>query len=120
MPQPVAFFEVASTDHERAQKFYTDLFDWTLNTNPSMDGYALVDTGGTGAILGGIGPASSAEDAGVRFYVRVDDIKTYITRRAARRHPGSPADGAARRLRCDGDHCRSGRQPRGFVGVTVG
>jgi predicted enzyme related to lactoylglutathione lyase len=28
--QPVAFFEVIRADHERAQKFYAELFAWQI------------------------------------------------------------------------------------------
>ena len=81
MGKPVAFFEVASRDHERAQKFYGELFDWRIDADPSMGGYALVDTGaGENAIGGGIGPAESAADAGVKIYVRVDDLDAYLDR----------------------------------------
>jgi predicted enzyme related to lactoylglutathione lyase len=79
MGQPVAFFEVTSRDHERAQKFYSELFDWQVAADPSMGGYGLVDTGaGEEAIGGGIGPAESATDAGVKIYVRVDDLDAYL------------------------------------------
>ncbi|HSS11521.1 MAG TPA: VOC family protein [Acidimicrobiales bacterium] len=75
MGQPVAFFEVISPEAERAQKFYAELFGWQVNADPAMDGYALVDTaGGNGAIGGGIGPAMASGDAGVKIYMRVDDL----------------------------------------------
>ncbi len=45
MGQPVAYFEVLSPDHERAQKFYRALFGWQVDADPAMGGYALVDTG---------------------------------------------------------------------------
>ena len=45
MGMPVAFFEVASDDHERAQAFYAALFDWQVSADPEMGGYGLVDTG---------------------------------------------------------------------------
>jgi uncharacterized protein len=61
MGQPVAFFEVVSPDHERAQKFYGELFGWQVAADPAMGGYGLVDTG---AIGGGIGPSSAPDDAG--------------------------------------------------------
>jgi uncharacterized protein len=81
MGQPVAFFEVTSPDHERAQKFYSELFDWRVAADPSMGGYGLVDTGaGEEAIGGGIGRAESAADAGVKIYVRVDDLDAYLDR----------------------------------------
>jgi predicted enzyme related to lactoylglutathione lyase len=81
MGKPVAFFEVISPDHERAQKFYGELFDWKISVDPSMGGYGLVDTGAGGeAIGGGIGPAESAADARVKIYVRVDDLDAYLDR----------------------------------------
>ena len=46
-----------------------------------MGGYGLVDTGaGEGAIGGGIGPAESSAEAGVKIYVRVDDLDAYLDR----------------------------------------
>ena len=81
MGQPVAFFEVISPDHERAQKFYTELFGWQVAADPAMGGYGLVDTGaGEGAIGGGIGPSSEPGEKGVKIYMRVDDLDSYLAR----------------------------------------
>jgi hypothetical protein len=81
MGRPVAFFEVVSPDHERAQKFYRELFDWQVAADPELGGYGLVDTGaGEGAIGGGIGPATEPGEAGVKIYVRVDDLDAYLDR----------------------------------------
>ncbi len=81
MGQPVAYFEVISEDAPRAQKFYGELFDWNVAADPSMEGYAMVDTGaGDGAITGGIGPSMAPGDTGVKIYVRVDDLDGYLTR----------------------------------------
>ena len=81
MGQPVAFFEVISPDHERAQKFYSELFGWQVAADPAMGGYGLVDTGaGDGAIGGGIGPSSAPGEAGVKIYMRVDDLDAYLDR----------------------------------------
>jgi predicted enzyme related to lactoylglutathione lyase len=81
MGQAVGFFEVVSPDHQRAQKFYAELFDWTIDADPAMGGFGLVDTGaGEGAIPGGIGPEETPGDAGVRIYVRVDDLEEYLDR----------------------------------------
>lgn len=81
MGQPVAFFEVISPNQERAQKFYAELFGWQVNPDPAMGGYALVDTGaGEGAIGGGIGTSDDPADAGVKIYMRVDDLDTYMNR----------------------------------------
>jgi uncharacterized protein len=81
MGQPVAFFEVISPHHERAQKFYGELFGWQVAADPAMGGYGLVDTGaGEDAIGGGIGPSSAPGDAGVKIYVRVDDLEAFLDR----------------------------------------
>ncbi|MBG0564420.1 VOC family protein [Actinoplanes aureus] len=83
MGRPVAFFEITSTDAERARSFYCDLFGWSAPTDPE-DGYALVDTGaGEAAIGGGIGPAQGAGDAGVKIYVQVEDLEQSLRRATA-------------------------------------
>lgn len=84
MGQPVAFFEVLSPNHERAQRFYADLFNWQVAADPAMGGYGLVDTGaGEQAVGGGIGPAEQPGDAGVKIYIRVDDLDAYLDRAEA-------------------------------------
>ena len=81
MGQPVAFFEVITEDAPRAQKFYAELFDWSVAADPSLGGYGLVDTGGgDGAVAGGIGPSMAPGDVGVKIYVRVDDLDGYLAR----------------------------------------
>ena len=81
MGQPVAFFEVISTEPERAQKFYGELFGWQVVAPPEMGGFALVDTGtGEGAVGGGIGSSQGPGDTGVKVYMRVDDLQAYLTR----------------------------------------
>ncbi len=81
MGQPVAFFEIVSTDAPRAQKFYGELFAWDVAVDPTMDGYALVDTGnGEDSVGGGIGPSQAPGDTGVKIYVRVDDLGAYLER----------------------------------------
>jgi predicted enzyme related to lactoylglutathione lyase len=81
MPQPVAFFEVISPEAERAQRFYADLFDWKVEADPAMGGYALVDTGaGVDGVGGGIGAPNSPGEAGVKIYVRVDDLEVYLAK----------------------------------------
>lgn len=81
MGMPVAFFEVVSTDHERAQSFYAELFGWQVAADASTDGYGLVDTGaGPGAIGGGIGPSQAPGDTGLKIYVRVEDLQGVLAR----------------------------------------
>ena len=81
MGQPVAFFEVVSAEPQRAQKFYGELFGWQVVAPPEMGGYGLVDTGaGEGAVGGGIGPSQAPGDAGVKIYIRVDDLDGFLAR----------------------------------------
>ena len=81
MGRPVAFFEVISSDHERLQRFFAELFDWQVQADPAMGGYALIDTGaGDGAVGGGIGPSDTPGDTGVKVYVSVDDLDAYLHR----------------------------------------
>jgi uncharacterized protein len=80
MGQPIAFFEILSTDHQRAQDFYAGMFGWQINADPAMGGYGLVDTqAGDGAINGGIGPADDA-GTGVKIYIRVPDLNAALER----------------------------------------
>ncbi len=81
MGAPVAFFEVSSPDAERAQRFFGDLFGWQVAADPELGGYGLVDTGaGEEAIGGGIGPVEEGDTAGVRIYVRVEDLEATLQR----------------------------------------
>ncbi len=81
MGQPVAFFEITSADHERAQNFYAELFGWQVAADAAMGGYGLVDTGGgESAIGGGIGPSQGPGDTGVKIYVRVEDLDACLDR----------------------------------------
>jgi uncharacterized protein len=81
MGLPVAFFEILRPDHERAQKFYRELFGWQVTADPAMGGYGLVDTAaGDGAIGGGIGPSVEPGERGVKIYMRVDDLDAYLDR----------------------------------------
>ncbi|HKT05496.1 MAG TPA: VOC family protein [Rugosimonospora sp.] len=98
MGQPVAFFEILSPDHERAQAFYRDLFGWAVAADPQMGGYGLVDTGaGEHAITGGIGPSSETDRPGVKIYIRVDDLGAFLDRAEAlggkRVQPPTPLPG---------------------------
>ncbi|WP_163513344.1 VOC family protein [Fodinicola acaciae] len=79
MGNAVAFFEITSDNHQRAQEFYAKLFDWKVQADPAMGGYAVVDTGaGESAVAGGIGPSMAPGDAGVKIYLRVDDLDAYV------------------------------------------
>lgn len=72
MPNPVVHFEVVGKDAATLTKFYSEAFGWQLQD--VMDGaYSMVNTGGEGAIQGGVGAAPGGGAGHVTFYVQVDD-----------------------------------------------
>lgn len=73
MPNPVVHFEILGTDGEQLQKFYADVFGWTINADNPMN-YGMTDTGGEG-INGGVG---QAEAALATIYIEVDDPQQHL------------------------------------------
>ncbi len=106
----VDWFEVLGSDAERTQRFYCDLFGWTLN-EPGFPGYRLVDTGaGPDAVGGGLG-ASSEGNRWATVYAHVPDVEQTLARAeslgGSRIYGPNPVD----------DHMQTGalRDPAGNV-----
>ena len=89
MKNGVVHFEIYAKDAEKLAKFYSTLFDWTIEAMPNMD-YHYVKTTDTdekgtptnpGAINGGlvVRPAGF-EDRGWINYINVDVLDTAVTR----------------------------------------
>ena len=76
MGNAVMWFEITSTDPDRARSFYTQLFGWTGEAPPELGGYVLLDTGAPAETVGGgIGAADPGGlPPGILMYVRVDDL----------------------------------------------
>ena len=78
-PGTLAWFEVATTDPDSAEKFYGSLFDWTFEadgpaTSGGMD-YRNITASGTDEPIGGIfGTGGQMPDHAV-FYIRVADVE---------------------------------------------
>jgi predicted enzyme related to lactoylglutathione lyase len=89
MPNPVVHFEVIGKDGPALQRFYGDLFGWSIDADNPMN-YGMVDNGGEG-INGGIGPAPEGGSGHVTFYVQVDDIKASLDK--AKELGGTPVFG---------------------------
>ena len=68
---PVTWFEVMGSDAARTQRFYADLFGWTVDS-AAFPGYATVDTGTGRGIMGGIGGGEESRWATV--YAKVADV----------------------------------------------
>jgi uncharacterized protein len=74
MSKPVVgWFEVTGKDGPALQKFYAQLFGWTVNDVGDGSGYGLVDAGEKG-----IGASQDGGPGGVTFYVEVDDPEAYL------------------------------------------
>ncbi len=73
----VDWFEVIGSDPARTQQFYADLFGWTVD-NSGIPGYAVVDTGTSRGIQGGLGGGVEARWATV--YAGVPDVDQTLSR----------------------------------------
>jgi predicted enzyme related to lactoylglutathione lyase len=68
---PVTWFEVMGSAAARTQRFYADLFGWTVDS-AAFPGYATVDTGTGRGIQGGIG--GGEESRWATIYAKVADV----------------------------------------------
>ena len=75
MANPVNHFEVIGTDGPKLQRFYRDVFAWTINADNPM-GYGMVSPseGGIGGGVGGTG-GGPEQGKGVTFYVEVASLE---------------------------------------------
>ena len=76
MGNPVVHFEIGATDVDRARDFYSRLFGWRVEPDPS--GYGMVRTGSEVGIDGGIMPTPEGRPSWVTFYVGVDDLDKHL------------------------------------------
>lgn len=85
---PIVHFEISADDPEALSKFYTSLFDWTIEAMPEMD-YHVVSTVETddrgmptqaGGINGGISKRSAADTYSWLNYVNVDSLDRALDR----------------------------------------
>ena len=70
--------EYPADDVERAKAFYSTVFGWQFEAMDGMDNYFLY-TAGPGELGGGIGLRGQNAPAGVRNYLRVEDIDATIS-----------------------------------------
>jgi predicted enzyme related to lactoylglutathione lyase len=75
---PVDWFELSCAEPEKAWDFYTELFGWTIERDPSEQMvHGQVDAGG--GIHGGIGGTPDGSPH-VTLYASVDDVQKYLER----------------------------------------
>ena len=73
MGAKVVHFEIVGKDGEGLKKFFSQLFDWDIDSNNPMN-YGMV-AGEEGGIGGGISSVMKDESKGhATFYVEVDDV----------------------------------------------
>ena len=72
---PVVHFEVLGKEGEKLQSFYSDLFDWKIDSSNAMN-YGIVEKA-EGGIGGGVG-ASPDGAPHITFYVAVDDLQAAL------------------------------------------
>lgn len=77
MPSPVVYFEILGQDVKELQKFYKDIFGWSIMNNNSIN-YGLVEAPDEKGIGGGITSPREDEENYVTVYIEVDDIQTYL------------------------------------------
>jgi hypothetical protein len=85
---PVVHFEIYADDPDKLVKFYTSLFDWTVEPIPAMD-YRLVKTVETdskgmpsqaGGINGGIMKRPAGYEGGWINYIHVESLEAATDR----------------------------------------
>jgi predicted enzyme related to lactoylglutathione lyase len=84
MGQPVVHFEVTGKDGDKLNSYYSELFDWDIDSNNDM-GYGLVQReGNTNAdgvgIGGGIAQGPEGYEGHVTFYIEVPDVEAALTK----------------------------------------
>jgi predicted enzyme related to lactoylglutathione lyase len=79
MGRSIGYFDIASPNASRLQKFYKELFDWQM-TPGKPEPYAMVTTNPDEGVPGGIGASSDTVPAGVVLYVVVDNVKKELER----------------------------------------
>jgi predicted enzyme related to lactoylglutathione lyase len=82
--QPVVHFEIIAADAEKAQRYYSELFGWEIDSNNPMN-YGIVQReGNTNAdgvgIGGGVGSGPEGYGGHVTFYVEVPDVEAALAK----------------------------------------
>jgi predicted enzyme related to lactoylglutathione lyase len=74
---PVDWFEVLGADHDRCRRFYAEIFGWQASS--AGPGYAMVDTGTSRGIKGGLGTVAD-QGCWATVYASVPDVESVLTR----------------------------------------
>lgn len=80
MGQPVVHFEIGCSDMGKTADFFKRLFDWEVQ---AMGPATMINTGASGGIQGHISSLGHEPHHYTIFYVKVDDVQTYLDKAAA-------------------------------------
>ncbi|MGH3465116.1 MAG: VOC family protein [Kribbellaceae bacterium] len=79
----LAWFEVATSDPDSAQKFYGNLFDWTFVADPAAEAsgmdYRNITASGAERPMGGIATTDGQMADHAIFYILVADVEATCT-----------------------------------------
>lgn len=82
-PGTLAWFEVATSDPDSAQKFYGSLFDWSFAADPASEAsgmdYRNITSSGAERPMGGIANTGGQMPNHAVFYILVADVETTCT-----------------------------------------
>ena len=82
-PGTLAWFEVATSDPDGAQKFYGNLFDWTFVADPASEAsgmdYRNITTSAAERPMGGIANTDGRMPNHAIFYILVADVEATCT-----------------------------------------
>jgi predicted enzyme related to lactoylglutathione lyase len=67
-------FQILSNQPEKTADFYSQLFDWSINTDNAL-GYREINTGTTEGIQGGIWPAPPEASTFTQLFIVVEDLE---------------------------------------------
>jgi len=77
----VCHIEFSTNDLAASRKFFEEIFGWTFQILPGMEGYALFSTpDGVGGGLNGGERAEAPTDKGPIVHLEVDDIETTLAK----------------------------------------
>ncbi len=84
MGQPVIHFEVIGKDGDKLKGYYTELFDWDIDSDNEMN-YGMVQRDGNTnpdgvGIGGGIAGGPEGYEGHVMFYVEVPDVEAALAK----------------------------------------
>lgn len=79
MAHPVVHFDIGCKDRARTQKFFSDLFDWKIDSGPG----GAIDTGSPQGIAGHITSLGHEPEHYITFYVEVDNVQAALDKAVA-------------------------------------